>query len=149
MKEYYTLGFVFNADASKVLLIEREKDDWQKGKLNGLGGKLEGAEHPRLAMSREFLQESGIDCPPGAWHAFGIHHGDGFQIYLFTTEFHGDFQPKCTAEGRADFYEVDRLPANILPNTKWMIDMARSFRMGETARGFEIREHAEEVQFPR
>lgn len=56
----YVLGFVFNHDASKVLLIQKNRPAWQAGKFNGLGGKIEGQESPLLAMVREFREETGF-----------------------------------------------------------------------------------------
>ena len=39
----YSLGFVFDLPVEKVLLIEKQRPEWQKGKLNGIGGKIEYA----------------------------------------------------------------------------------------------------------
>ena len=40
------------------------------GKLNGLGGEVEPGESPRGAMSREFLEEAGVDINPLDWSGF-------------------------------------------------------------------------------
>lgn len=45
-----------------VLLILRNKDDWQKGKLNLPGGKIEPGETPIEAAFRELKEETGIAC---------------------------------------------------------------------------------------
>ena len=57
----YVLGFVFSDCLdSKVLLIEKTKPAWQKGKLNGIGGKIEPGETPLEAMVRETNEETGL-----------------------------------------------------------------------------------------
>lgn len=57
----YVLGFLFNLKRNHVLLIEKLKPDWQKGKLNGIGGKIEPCESPHEAMQREFKEETGLE----------------------------------------------------------------------------------------
>jgi len=37
----YCLGFAFYRSRRKVVLIRKTKPDWQRGKLNGVGGKIE------------------------------------------------------------------------------------------------------------
>lgn len=42
--EKYTVAFIFDPSMSKVLLVHKEKPEWQLGKLNGVGGKYEEGE---------------------------------------------------------------------------------------------------------
>lgn len=57
----WVLGFLFSEDLSKVVLIKKTHPDWQAGKLNGIGGKIElGASH-RATMWRECREETGYD----------------------------------------------------------------------------------------
>jgi len=58
------LGFVFNEDRTRVLLIEKKRPEWQAGKINGLGGKVKGNETPHEAISREVEEESGLVVVP-------------------------------------------------------------------------------------
>lgn len=61
MKEY-VLGFAFSRDKCDMIVIEKQKPDWQKGKLNGVGGKVEPEDQsPLHAMVREFKEETGVD----------------------------------------------------------------------------------------
>lgn len=55
----YVLGFCFNAALNKVVLIRKNRPQWQAGKLNGVGGHVEPWELPLGAMVREFREESG------------------------------------------------------------------------------------------
>jgi 8-oxo-dGTP diphosphatase len=59
MKEY-VLGFLFSEDKTHVGLVLKDHPDWQKGKLNGIGGKIEPAETAHKAMIREFEEETGV-----------------------------------------------------------------------------------------
>lgn len=67
----YVLGFAFTVDKSKVVLIEKQKPDWQKGKFNGVGGKIDQwveetkstfrhIETSYEAMIREFKEETSV-----------------------------------------------------------------------------------------
>ena len=66
----YVLGFAFNETKEKVALIKKLKPDWQKGKFNGVGGKLEPEELPMEAMVREFKEETGYSSTEGDWNFF-------------------------------------------------------------------------------
>ena len=56
MKQY-VLAFAFTEDKSEIILIEKQKPDWQKGKLNGVGGKVELTDtNETEAMIREFRE---------------------------------------------------------------------------------------------
>ena len=60
-KKTYVVGFLFNQDRNKVALIKKLKPQWQKGLLNGVGGKIEAGETSKEAMIREFREETGVD----------------------------------------------------------------------------------------
>src|SRR5690242_7587733 len=94
--KHYTVGFFFNEDLSKVLLIRKAKPPWQAGRLNGIGGSFEGTESPEKCMDREFLEETGNDKTLRLylrtrflyrdWIKFGegevrVHQGDCFLHY--------------------------------------------------------------------
>ena len=51
--EKFTLGFVFNADLAKVLLVHKQRPDWQSGRINGIGGKIVGDESALNCIVRE------------------------------------------------------------------------------------------------
>ncbi len=59
----YVAGFLFEPYMERVVLIQKEKPTWQKGRLNGVGGKMELGETPLQAMQREFREETGLDIP--------------------------------------------------------------------------------------
>src|SRR5688572_10928292 len=79
----YVAGFVFNEDASRVLLIHKQKPDWQLGKFNGVGGKIRRGESPVQAMTRECNEEAGLLLRGHRWKEFCVLQGDGFVVHFF------------------------------------------------------------------
>lgn len=57
---HYVAGFLFVPDLNYVVLILKNKPDWQRGKLNAVGGKIETGEMSDAAMAREFAEETGV-----------------------------------------------------------------------------------------
>jgi 8-oxo-dGTP diphosphatase len=59
----YVLGFAFDK-SDNVILVRKQKPKWQKGLLNGVGGKIEIGETSSDAMFREFREETGLKYFP-------------------------------------------------------------------------------------
>lgn len=79
----YVMGFLFSPDKSKVVLIEKNRPDGLAGKLNGVGGKVDGAELFDDAMQREFIEEAGLFVED--WGNYRIFlFGDDFRIFVFS-----------------------------------------------------------------
>lgn len=79
----YVLGFMFDDEMKHVLLIKKNRPEFQKGKLNGVGGTIEEGETPLQAMEREFKEETGVEGL--TW--FPLNHfteGDSI-VYVFWT----------------------------------------------------------------
>lgn len=66
----YVVGFCFDTTMEHVLLINKKRPDWQAGKLNGIGGKIEEHEIAPGAMRREFGEETGLYIPD--WEYKGV-----------------------------------------------------------------------------
>jgi 8-oxo-dGTP diphosphatase len=54
----YVVGFMFKTNMKQVVLIKKKRPEWQNGKLNGVGGRVEPGENPYAAMAREFKEET-------------------------------------------------------------------------------------------
>lgn len=80
----YVLGFLFNNSHRKVCLIRKKRPDWQKDKLNGIGGKLEPWELPSEAMSREFKEETSVSIPIEEWTPVIELLFTGIVVYVYT-----------------------------------------------------------------
>lgn len=83
----YCLGFAFYG--TDVVLIRKERPDFQKGLLNGVGGKIEIGETPIQSMSREFLEETKVFTFDNQWKYFG-HLNDtaliNVKVHVFYAE---------------------------------------------------------------
>lgn len=64
-QDYYNekicCSILFTSNLVYVWLMEKNKPEWQKGSLNGLGGKIEEGETIIEAGIRELKEEGGID----------------------------------------------------------------------------------------
>lgn len=67
----YTVGFVMSSDLSEVLLMRKNRPTWQKGLLNGVGGRREFDESYTGCMMREFREETGVETCPEDWRLIG------------------------------------------------------------------------------
>lgn len=79
----YVLGFA--RTKAGVLLILKTHPDFQKGKFNGVGGKIEEGETPLQAMIREFLEETGIATQAYEWISNGEVCQNNYRIFIFET----------------------------------------------------------------
>lgn len=131
---------MFDKSLNTVALIEKNRPDWQKGRLNGLGGKIEYGESAVEAMIREFEEEGGVYTKD--WNEFCNINGKTCQITCFWAI--GNILEVRMAEDQEIFLVDTRNLVenkNILPNVAWLIPMAFAFiRNQEHAKGFEINE---------
>lgn len=82
MKEY-VVGFMFDDKGERVVLIRKNRPEWQAGKLNGVGGKVEPDETPMAAMIREFWEETGVWTSGSEWTNFTLMRGEDFEIAFY------------------------------------------------------------------
>ena len=146
----FCVGFMFSEDMAEVALIRKAKPEWQKGRLNGVGGKLEPGETPGGAMRREFREEAGVDFQswePLARLDFPCGDFDGRSLDDATVWFFWAGSPAMRAcrtrtEEGIEFHSVAGLPSreDLLPNINWLIPMALSFGKGERANCFMVKE---------
>lgn len=68
----FVLGFAFDVKTGGVVLIRKTHPEWQAGKLNGIGGRIEPGEQPLQAMVREFEEETGVTTDPTQWRKAGM-----------------------------------------------------------------------------
>lgn len=70
MAKEYVAGFYFFLGKGNVLLIRKNRPEWQRGLLNAIGGKVEPNETYHEAMIREFKEETGWTTSIKSWHNF-------------------------------------------------------------------------------
>lgn len=123
----YVLGFYFNIFELSVALIQKNKPEWQVGRWNGIGGKLEDGETLIKAMSREFEEETGVKTLDLEWHHFATLRAADCEVYCFTMS--GSEAPVTKTDERVFWYPVKALQDTAfklfaIPNLHWLIPMA-------------------------
>jgi len=80
----YVLGFAFSKNRETVVLMKKNRPEWQAGKLNGIGGKIEKGEFRYAAMNREFEEETGVKLVDTPWTYFcALTKKDEFIVHVF------------------------------------------------------------------
>lgn len=129
----YVAGFLFSADKKNVVLIRKNKPEWQKGKLNAVGGKVEDGEVPLAAMIREFKEETGVEITN--WHNFCMLTNPDWEVSFFSA--FSDSIPGVKSMTDEQIVICDVLTtitsdaalfslgsSSIIPNLRWLIPMA-------------------------
>jgi 8-oxo-dGTP diphosphatase len=119
----YVLGFAFDHRFRNVLLINKVLPDWQRGKLNGVGGKIQITETAFEAMTREFHEEVGIYTSQDKWRLFCQLTGVDYTVYCYATEMPFISLLPMTDE-RPEWVSYLILPTNIVHDLNWLIPMA-------------------------
>lgn len=128
MTKYYTVGFMFNAARDQVVLIKKNRPDWQKGLLNGVGGHIRPDEHSTQGMVREFKEETGAITEFNDWLCFCklncMKHGAMVYFYTATGEYAFDMA-RTTEDEVIEKFHVDEIPwRRALANLRWLIPLA-------------------------
>ena len=98
----------------KYLMIHRikKKDDPNKNKWIGIGGKLEAGESPFDCVRREVLEETGLTLDKVNYRGIVTFVSNEFgteYMHLFTSsDFHGEINTVCD-EGVLEWIEKDEL----------------------------------------
>lgn len=123
-KKRYTAAFIFNSELTKVLLIQKNRPEWQAGKLNGIGGKLELGETIQEGISREVWEECGLEINPGDWTHFAELAGDDWVVSFFTYKLEEIVEVESKTDEIVDWYSSTEIPNQVIPNLKWLIPLA-------------------------
>jgi 8-oxo-dGTP diphosphatase len=132
----YVVGFCFHESGDEVVLIRKQHPSWQKGKLNGVGGKMEPGESGYQTMVREFQEETGIRL--AEWEQFatirgtsgptkrGADHPEDWVIYFFKAFDTVAFDTVDTlTDEPIERISVGDLPGlTTVPHLKWLVPLA-------------------------
>lgn len=116
----YVCGFYVASD-NHVLLLEKVKPEWQKGKLNGVGGKIEPEETVHDAMVREFLEEASRRIPLWEARVTLVIPGKA-KVHFHLAQGPRFLKPAPCDEGTFSWVPVDKL-TNVIPNLRWVIPL--------------------------
>lgn len=130
----YVLGFAFDESLGQVALIVKARPDWQAGRLNGLGGKIEQGESPLQAMAREFREEAGVPTTESEWKLFAVLQGQDFEVFVMRTtldEARFGRLRSCTDETVVAMpLDSPALARHALSNVPWLIALAQDVDCG-------------------
>jgi len=123
----YVLAFMVDATKNQILLIKKKRPAFQAGKMNGIGGKIEGDETPVEAIIREVEEETGLKTTEYEWANFGeMRLPDGGKVHLFKT-FRDDLENALSmTDEEVVVMDIDYnvLKPLVMPNLIWLIDVA-------------------------
>jgi 8-oxo-dGTP diphosphatase len=146
----YVAGFLFDQTMEKIALIEKQRPEWQRWQLNGIGGKIERNrqncmcyendsdqtnfdpcicpwETPIEAQRREFREETGVDVDN--WKEFCLLKGTGWAVDFLYGFDDKVFKVSSLTDEVVDIYDVEkildpRITHPVIPNLRWLIPMA-------------------------
>lgn len=132
---HYVAGFMFDHSRQRVALIRKQKPAWQRGKLNGIGGKVEDGENVFDAMVRGFAEETGYETTVEQWEQFMRMAGENdgglgaFRVDFFATV--GDLSMVRTMESEPVeivwLKDVSAVRADMIENLPWLIPLALDY----------------------
>lgn len=127
MSEYVIILPIISG-TKDILLVTKAKPEWQKGKLNLLGGKVELNETPTQAAIRELYEESGIEI----FHAVkcGEIRSKPSLIHCFYADLgrvNITIKPRPEEIEQFNFYNWDSVKYDhrLIPNLKIIIPLLR------------------------
>lgn len=125
----YSVGFLHNDN--HVVLIRKNRPEWQDGLLNGVGGHIEEGETPHDCQVREFKEEAGRFVGP--WEHFLTLEGTQARVYCFAVYDENDehiYKVESVTDedvivvpfsGLFDFVNE----TETVPNLEWIIPLMR------------------------
>ena len=134
----YVCGFCFDPTGKQVVLIKKNRPEWQAGLLNGVGGKLEAGESFTQAMEREFEEETGVIVKD--WKLFCEYTGKDYIVYFFKAFSLEYDKVKSKTDEHVMTYTIDFLNNTVdkkwaenktIDNLKWLIPLALDPRINE------------------
>ena len=122
----YVLGFMFNESRDHVVLLEKNRPNWQAGCLNGLGGKIEKNESPWMAMVREYQEEAGVLTDMNHWTHYCDLIGDDYTVFIFSCFNQEYLQASRTKEDESVMvFSVDEIShRRCVSNVPWLVHLA-------------------------
>ncbi len=122
----YVCGFMFSENMNKVALISKLKPEWQKGKLNGIGGKIEPGEGYLNAMVREFKEETGVETSFDEWKLFAyLSDKINWEVYFLKAFSDKVYDAVTTTEEEVRLLFPPWISSfNVIPNLLWLIPLA-------------------------
>lgn len=123
--ENYVVGFLFNVEKTKVVLIHKKRPAWQNNLWNGVGGHIETDETPSVAMAREFYEETGLRTGDYSWNNFITITYKGCIVWFFRYFVYAKVLESIASptDEEVKSFDIDELP-KVISNLHWLIPLA-------------------------
>jgi len=126
----YVLVYAEPTEGNDILLIRKEKPDWQKGKLNLVGGKVEDDELAGIAAIREFKEETGYgigdDEIDYAGQMCGMFNSYPWNIWVWRAKVNRHFHIEEEREKVSWFSPEILWNCDLIPNLRVIIPLCQS-----------------------
>lgn len=121
----FVVGFLFSESGEQVILMRKNRPAWQAGYYNGVGGKIEPGETPAAAMTREGIEEIGVN-PEWLAYARVAYHEHVLHFFAARDQLAFLDARAQTDELIVRIYSslLDR-QRMVIPNLLWLIPFAR------------------------
>lgn len=113
------------SNSDQILVVEKNKPEWQAGRYNLVGGKIEAGESPEQAAIRELEEESGLK-PVTKPQMMGAIFGSWGTVYCVRIAvFDGKIQQGIGETEKVMWVRWDNLRDNpkLIPNLRVIIPM--------------------------
>lgn len=129
-------GFLFSEDTKMVALISKLSPNWQAGKLNAIGGKIEAGEQPIDALVREFEEETGVYIPPSEWKYRAKIYDEvkGYEVFFFSAFSDALFEVRSMEAEQVNIMSVQTIlnyNYPIIPNLRWLMPLCQKENLAE------------------
>jgi 8-oxo-dGTP pyrophosphatase MutT (NUDIX family) len=129
----YTIGIYFDNSLKRVVLMLKNRPNWQAGKFNFPGGHIETDEKGIDCVIREFKEECGIVTNIEDWRHIGLIRNQwNYEVEIFTgvqNAKHGEL--KTMEDQPVTWIDIDKLPKNVVSNLSWLVPFAlNSWKQG-------------------
>lgn len=122
----YSLGFAFNSDRSKLVVITKNRPAWQAGKWNGIGGHIEDGENPLECLVREFHEETGVMTSEEEWNPLAVFSSPFFKVssYYMCSEVINNAKTMTDEEVSIIPVDLNEIRVKGQTNLPWLVGLA-------------------------
>ena len=134
----YTVGFIFTTDLTQVALVTKTHPDWQKGRINGIGGKIEDGESSPACMVREVHEEAGLLTNESDWKLVIQMKRPAVYVDFYATRIADTTKVQTMTDEVIQWYPVSALPKEVLSNLTWLVPLSIDVYKDPSITGVEV-----------